>query len=103
MRVLTGEEPEDNGNAPAKNQAAAELGRKGGEKRAECTTPERPAEIRTRAQKVREASIRRELMATMLAGPCKHLYHASTASMEAIRGQFDSIKRRGRSREGVNH
>ena len=26
MRILTGEEPEDYGDAPAKNQAAAELG-----------------------------------------------------------------------------
>ena len=30
MRIVTGEEPEDYGDAPAKNQAAAELGRAGG-------------------------------------------------------------------------
>ena len=30
MRIATGEELEDFGNAPAKNQAAAELGRAGG-------------------------------------------------------------------------
>ena len=49
MRVLTGEEPEDNGNAPAKNQDAAELGRKGGKKRAEVITAERRAEIAKKA------------------------------------------------------
>jgi hypothetical protein len=49
MRILTGEEPEDYGNAPAKNQAAAELGRKGGKKRAESMTPERRAEIAKKA------------------------------------------------------
>lgn len=45
MRILTGEEPEDYGDAPAKNQAAQELGRKGGRKRAASLTPERRAEI----------------------------------------------------------
>ena len=45
MRILTGEEPEDYGNAPAKDHAAAELGRNGGKKRAESMTPERRAEI----------------------------------------------------------
>lgn len=45
MRIATGEEPEDYGSAPAKNQAAAELGRKGGKKRAENMTAERRAEI----------------------------------------------------------
>lgn len=49
MRVLTGEEPEDYGNAPAKHQAAAELGRKGGKKRAESMTAERRAEIAKKA------------------------------------------------------
>lgn len=49
MRVLTGEEPEDYGNAPAKNQAAAELGRAGGKKRAEGMTPERRREIAKQA------------------------------------------------------
>jgi hypothetical protein len=52
MRILTGDEPEDYGNAPAKNQAAAELGRAGGKKRAESMTPERRAEIaKTAAEK----------------------------------------------------
>lgn len=49
MRVLTGEEPEDYGNVPTKNQAAAELGRAGGKKRAESMTPERRAEIAKKA------------------------------------------------------
>jgi hypothetical protein len=49
MRILTGEEPEDYGDAPAKDQAAAELGRKGGKKRAEGMTPERRAEIAKKA------------------------------------------------------
>lgn len=49
MRVLTGEEPEDYGNAPEKNQAAAVLGRAGGKKRAEGMTPERRAEIAKKA------------------------------------------------------
>lgn len=39
MRILTGEELEDYGDAPTKNQASAELGRKGGKKRAESMTP----------------------------------------------------------------
>jgi hypothetical protein len=39
MRILTGEEPEDYGNVPTKNQAAQELGRKGGKKRAQGMTP----------------------------------------------------------------
>lgn len=49
MKILTGEEPEDYGDAHAKNQAAAELGRKGGKKRAESMTPERRAEIAKKA------------------------------------------------------
>jgi hypothetical protein len=49
MRILTGEEPEDYGNAPAKNEAAQALGRKGGKKRAEGMTPERRAEIAKKA------------------------------------------------------
>lgn len=49
MRIATGEEPEDFGDAPAKNQAAAELGRKGGRKRADSMTPERRAEIAKKA------------------------------------------------------
>jgi hypothetical protein len=49
MRIATGEEPEDFGDAPTKNQAAAELGRAGGKKRAEGMTPERRAEIAKKA------------------------------------------------------
>jgi hypothetical protein len=49
MRIATGEEPEDYGNAPAKNQAASELGRAGGKKRAEGMTPERRVEIAKKA------------------------------------------------------
>ncbi|MGH6853559.1 MAG: RNA-binding protein, partial [Methylocella sp.] len=45
MRIATGEEPEDFGPKSEKNQAAAELGRIGGKKRAEGMTPERRAEI----------------------------------------------------------
>jgi hypothetical protein len=53
MRVLTGEEPEDYGSAPTKNQVAAELGRAGGKKRAESMTPERRAEIAKKAAEKR--------------------------------------------------
>ncbi len=49
MRIATGDEPEDFGNAPTKNQAAAELGRAGGKKCAEGMTPERRAEIAKKA------------------------------------------------------
>lgn len=49
MRILTGEEPEDYGNAPAKIQAAAELGRAGGKKRAESMTAEKRTEIAKKA------------------------------------------------------
>jgi hypothetical protein len=45
MRILTGEEPEDYGKAPEKNQAAAELGSKGGKKLAEVISPERRRDI----------------------------------------------------------
>ena len=53
MRILTGEEPEDFGDAPAKDQAAVKLGRKGGKKRAESMTPERRAEIAKKAAQKR--------------------------------------------------
>ena len=53
MRILTGEEPEDYGDAPTKNQAAAELGRKGGKKRAESMTEDRRKEIAKIAAKKR--------------------------------------------------
>jgi len=56
MRILTGEEPEDYGDAPAKNQAAAELGRKGGRKRAEGLSAERRAEIAKKAARSRWAT-----------------------------------------------
>jgi hypothetical protein len=53
MRIATGEDEEDYGERPAKNQAAAELGRKGGRKRAESMTPERRTEIAKKAAKKR--------------------------------------------------
>ena len=49
MRIATGEEPEDYGDALSKNQAAVELGRAGGKKRAESMTAERRAEIAKKA------------------------------------------------------
>ncbi|MGH6851237.1 MAG: RNA-binding protein [Methylocella sp.] len=49
MRILTGEEPEDYGPETGKNQAAAELGRIGGKKRAEGMTHERRVEIAKKA------------------------------------------------------
>ena len=42
IRIASGEESEDFGPETGKNQAAAELGRMGGTKRAEDMTPERP-------------------------------------------------------------
>ena len=45
--IATGEEEE--ARPEPKNEAAAELGRKGGKKRAESMTPERRAEIARRA------------------------------------------------------
>jgi hypothetical protein len=53
MRILTGEEPEDYGSAPAKDQAAQALGRKGGKKRAERMTAEQRAEIARAAASAR--------------------------------------------------
>jgi hypothetical protein len=49
MRIATGEEPEDFGPDTGKSQAAVELGRIGGKKRAEGMTPERRAEIAKKA------------------------------------------------------
>jgi hypothetical protein len=43
--IATGEAEEEYEAPPEKNAAAAELGRKGGQKRAERMTPERRAEI----------------------------------------------------------
>jgi hypothetical protein len=52
-RIATGEETEEIEAPPEKNAAAAELGRKGGQKRAESMTPERRAEIAKKAAKAR--------------------------------------------------
>jgi general stress protein YciG len=53
VRIATGEDEEDFGNKPAKNEAAAELGRKGGAARAKSMSPERRAEIAKRAAEKR--------------------------------------------------
>jgi hypothetical protein len=47
--IASGEQP----NAPPKNEAAVELGRKGGKKRAESMSPERRAEIARKAAEKR--------------------------------------------------
>jgi hypothetical protein len=52
-RIATGEEEEEFEARPEKNAAAAELGRKGGQKRAESMTPERRAEIARKAAEKR--------------------------------------------------
>ena len=49
IRIASGEEREDDGVAPAKNKAAQELGRAGGEKRTDSMAPERTAEVATKA------------------------------------------------------
>jgi hypothetical protein len=49
MRIATGEEPEDYGSEPEKNQAAAELGRKGGAARARGLNSSRRSEIARKA------------------------------------------------------
>lgn len=49
-KIATGEETDDTSNdGPPKNEAAAELGRKGGKARAEKTSPARRAEIARKA------------------------------------------------------
>jgi len=53
MRIATGEEPEDYGSKSEKNQAAAELGRKGGKARAAALTPEQRSEIARAASAAR--------------------------------------------------
>ena len=54
MRIATEEEPEDYGPAkPAKDEAAVEAGRKGGDARAINMTPERRAEVARQAAKSR--------------------------------------------------
>ena len=45
MRIATGEEPEDYRTAPAKNEAAQELGRLGGKKRAKSLSSEHRVDI----------------------------------------------------------
>ena len=49
MKVATGEEQEDYGKRPEKNQAAAELARKGGRARAQGLSAKRRIEIAKRA------------------------------------------------------
>ena len=50
MRIATEEEPEDYGPAkPDKNEATAEMGRKGADVRSGAMTPERQAEIARKA------------------------------------------------------
>lgn len=52
MEIATGQAEEEYHEQPEKNQAAAELGRKGGKARSEKMSPERRAEIaRTAAAK----------------------------------------------------
>jgi hypothetical protein len=48
-KIATGEEPEDYGSKPEKNQAAAELARKGGRARAQGLSAKRRIEIAKRA------------------------------------------------------
>lgn len=55
MRILTEEEPEDYGSVPEKNEAAAEMGRKGAAARSAAMTPERRAEIARKATATRWA------------------------------------------------
>ena len=52
-QIATGEAEEEYEAPPEKNAAAAELGRKGGQKRAEGMTPERRAEIARKAAEKR--------------------------------------------------
>lgn len=47
MRIATGEEPEDYGNAPTKDQAAAEAGAKGGLARSKALSKQERARLRT--------------------------------------------------------
>jgi hypothetical protein len=51
--IAAGEEPNEK---PAKDEAAVALGRKGGRRRAETTTPERRSEIARNAAKLRWAA-----------------------------------------------
>ncbi len=56
MRIATGEEPEDFGNKPAKNEAAADLGRLGGKARAKKLTDKQRTEIAKKAARLRWAA-----------------------------------------------
>jgi hypothetical protein len=53
MRIATGEEPEDYGSKPEKNQAAAELGRMGGKARAAGLSAKKRKDIARKAAKAR--------------------------------------------------
>lgn len=53
MQIATGETDEDYGSVPQKNEAAAEMGRKGAAARAASMTPEKRAEIARKAAKTR--------------------------------------------------
>ncbi|MGH6660386.1 MAG: hypothetical protein ACREB6_02505 [Rhodospirillales bacterium] len=53
MKIATGEIPEDTGGKPGKNEAAAALGRLGGQARAKSLSKKRRAEIAKRAAKRR--------------------------------------------------
>ena len=55
MEIATGQTEEEYDEQPEKNQAAAELGRKGGKARSESMTPERRAEIAKKAAQKRWA------------------------------------------------
>jgi len=56
MRIATGEETEDTSAGPAKDEAAAALGRKGGKARAGTMTAEQRADIARRAAQLRWAA-----------------------------------------------
>jgi hypothetical protein len=53
MRIATGEDADDYGMKPEKNQAAAELGRKGGQARAKGMSAKRRKEIAEKAARAR--------------------------------------------------
>jgi hypothetical protein len=53
MQIATGEAEEEYEAEPEKNAAAAELGRRGGRKRAESMRPEKRAEIARKAAEKR--------------------------------------------------
>ena len=53
MRIATSEEPEDYGDEPTMNQAAAKLGRKSGQARAKSMSAKRRKEIAKKAARSR--------------------------------------------------